>query len=152
MPLEQFEVLVNEGVEAIPDKFRMRIKNVAFLVGEEPTPLQRKQNGLHTDETLLGLYEGIPHPARGVEYGNLVMPDRITIFKRPIEAKARLLVQEGFSNSVRPHTIAKPEELFRDEVRRLVLDTVWHEVAHHFGLDEEGVERREQERSEGQSH
>lgn len=144
--LEEFESFVKEGVEAIPKKFRARIKNVAFLVHEQPTPKQRREQKLRPRETLFGLYEGIPHPARGEGYGGLVLPDRITIFKQPIEAEARFLLEEQFSNSVLQHTIAKWKEVFRNHVRQLVIDTVWHEVAHHFGLDEAGVEKRERER------
>lgn len=139
---KEFEAFVREGVEAIPEKFRSLIKNVAFLVDDEPTKEQREQNRLAPDETLFGLYEGIPQPARGEGYGGLVMPDRITIFKKPIEEEANLLTKEEFSQPRRP----KLEEVFKKEVRRLVIDTVWHEVAHHFGLDEMTVERRESER------
>ena len=142
---EEFESFVVEGVQAIPEKFRALIQNVAFLVDDEPTEEQRKENHLHPGETLFGLYEGIPRPARGEEYGGLVLPDRITIFKHPIEEEANLCVEEQFSNSVHVYTLAKPE-LFKKEVRQHVIDTVWHEVAHHFGLDEDAVERRENER------
>ena len=147
---EEFESFVKEGVEAIPKKFRTRINNAAFLVHERPTAEQRRQNKLRPRETLFGLYEGIPHPARGENYGGLVMPDRITIFKQPIEAEARLLTDEYFSKYLRPHAFAKRgaewEQAFRDNERKLVTKTVWHEVAHHFGLDEERVARRESER------
>ena len=146
IPLEKFESFVRDGVEAIPSKFCARIKNAAFLVRERPTAAQRRQNGLRPGETLLGLYEGIPHPARGEGYGGLVLPDRITIFKGPIEAEAHSLVEEYFGNGRRPRTSATLSEMFKEEVRRLVIDTVWHEVAHHFGLDEAGVARRERER------
>lgn len=122
--LEEFEAFVREGVAAIPEKFRSLITNVAFLTDEEPTARQRAENSLSSEETLLGLYEGIPRPARGENYGGMVLPDRITIFKKPIES----------------------ESASREEVRRCVIDTVWHEVAHHFGLDEEAVEKRERER------
>ena len=143
---EEFESFVREGVEAIPQKFRPRINNVAFLVYAEPTARQRKQNKLHPQETLFGLYEGIPHPARGENYGGLVMPDKITIFKEPIESEARLLLKEQFSNNIRSYTTADRKEMFGREVRKLVVDTVWHEVAHHFGLSEEKVEERERKR------
>ena len=148
--LEEFESFVQEGVEAIPEKFRSRIANVAFLADDEPTSLLRQENKLRSDETLLGLYEGIPRPARGEGYGGMVLPDRITIFKKPIEEEATLFLEEQFSNSIRSYTIATSEndseEEFKKEVRRIVTDTVWHEVAHHFGLDEKTVERRERER------
>src|SRR3989338_1139690 len=103
---KEFEAMVACGVQEIPPKFRTRIKNAVFLTVDEPTAAQRKEQGLEADETLLGLYEGIPHPARGVEYGNLAMPDKITIFKKPIEIEATFLVEEYFSNSVRSYTIA----------------------------------------------
>ncbi len=122
--LEEFESFVREGVEAIPEKFRTLLSNVAFLIEDEPTEKQRRENNLHTHETLFGLYEGVPRPARGEGYGGLVLPDRITIFKKPTEEAAGS----------------------REGVRKIVCDTVWHEVAHHFGLDEEGVARRERER------
>lgn len=123
---EEFESFVKEGVDAIPEKFRSLIKNVGFFVDNEPTVTQRRQNHLRPGETLLGLYEGIPRTVRGAEYGGLVMPDRITIFKKPVEAEA----DTG------------------EKVRQLVIDTVWHEVAHHFGLGEREVERREKAKKE----
>lgn len=146
---EEFEDFVGEGVEAIPEKFRSLIKNVAFLVNEEPSAEQRKQNHVGDDETLFGLYEGVPRPARGEEYGGLVLPDRITIFKKPIEEEATLLTDEKFSKIGRPSDFAKREGVFRKYVQNIVSDTVWHEVAHHFGLDESAVERREEERERG---
>lgn len=124
---KEFEEFVKDGVAAIPPRFRHVISNVAFLVDNEPTKEQLRENGIPDGDTLLGLYEGIPHTARGALYGNLALPDRIWIFKRPIEQIAKT----------------------RDEVRREVIDTVWHEVAHHFGLDEDAVERREDERDRG---
>jgi len=136
---KEFETFVSEGVVAIPERFRHLIDNVAFLVDEAPTLEQLRENGIPEGDTLLGLYEGIPHTARGVEYGNLALPDRIWIFKRPIEAKA-------LEDQDSPET---SRDVFREEVRRIVSDTVWHEVAHHFGLDEEAVERREWERGVG---
>ena len=144
--LKEFEAFIREGVEAIPDKFRSRIVNVAFLADEEPTEAQRKENKLHSGETLFGLYEGIPHPARGEGYGGMVLPDRITIFKKPIEMEATLFVKEQLGIRMRPHTNAKQKEMFKREVKKHVIDTVWHEIAHHFGLNEYEVERREQER------
>ena len=124
---EEFERFVGEGVEAIPERFRTLIENVAFLVDDVPTEEQRRENHLHPNETLLGLYEGIPRPARGEGYGGLVLPDRVTIFKTPIEEA---------SDS-------------KEDVRKYVIDTVWHEIAHHFGLDEAAVEKRELERQKG---
>jgi predicted Zn-dependent protease with MMP-like domain len=143
---EEFESFVREGVEAIPPRFRHRIHNVAFLVESEPTKEQLRGNNVPKGDTLLGLYEGVPRPARGEEYGRLTFPDRITIFKKPIEEEARLLVDEHSGSKLRSQTHTEQENVFKGEVRRLVMNTVWHEVAHHFGLDEFAVERRERER------
>ena len=112
---EQFEGLVEQAVAAIPARFANHLENVAFLVAPEPTPEQLEAGGAwHGDEgeTLLGLYEGIPLPERDGGY-NMVLPDTITVFKRPHELTARDLAE------------------LRDEVHQ----TVWHEVAHYFGLD-----------------
>lgn len=142
---KEFETFVAEGVAAIPGKFRVLIKNVAFLVAYRPTLKQRRQNDLRTDETLLGLYEGIPRTARGEEYGGLALPDRITIFKRSIEEVAHDWTAERILNK-RTLVHYKGARIFRERVRQIVIDTVWHEVAHHFGLNETAVEKREKER------
>ena len=118
-----FEKLVFEGVDAIPEPFRSKIENVAFFIMDKPTPEQRKQFHLDRHHTLLGLYQGVPQTVRGVHY-HLALPDKITIFKEPILAL-----------SDDPETI-----------RRIVADTVWHEVGHHFGLNEAEVRHKEAER------
>lgn len=123
---EAFEELVREGVLLIPDKFRARIRNVALLVEDEPSAEVRASEGLAEDETLLGLYHGIPATARGDSYGvGETLPDTITLFRIPIEEEAG----------------GDPEE-----VRRVVAETVWHEFAHYFGMDEGQVRLREAER------
>jgi predicted Zn-dependent protease with MMP-like domain len=75
---------------------------------------------------LLGLYHGVPQTARGDIYGiGMTLPDTITLFQIPIEEEA--------GND--------PER-----IKQVVADTIWHEVGHYFGLDEDAVERRERER------
>jgi predicted Zn-dependent protease with MMP-like domain len=127
MTREEFEQLVaGEFERAIPEEFRSYIKNVAFLIEEEPSPELRQQEKLRPHETLLGYYHGIPVPMRGDWYGmGTTMPDTITLFQKPIEEVAR-------------------EE--NKEVARVVRETIWHEVAHHFGFDEARVRARERER------
>lgn len=113
MTSEAFEQLVRDAVESIPPRFAQALNNVAFLVADEPTPEQLRAGGLlHGNQVLLGLYEGIPLPRRGDGY-NLVLPDVITVFQRAHEQVAH-----------------DPQAL-----GRLVHETVWHEVAHYFGLD-----------------
>jgi len=127
MTREEFEQLVEEEfLNAIPEKFRQHIKNVAFLVEDEPSQEVRKQEGLLAGETLLGLYHGIPTPMRGDWYGmGTTMPDTITLYQWPIE---RAALEEGVP------------------VGQVVRDTIWHEGAHHFGMDEHTVRHREENR------
>lgn len=113
---EAFNDLVSEAIDAIPKKFSENIKNLAFVVEDYPSIEQRTKLGLHSQQTLFGLYEGIPLTKRSSNY-NWVLPDKITIFKKPAEA---------FSQNL-------------DELREHIKHTVWHEVAHYFGLDHDQI-------------
>ncbi|HEV8677389.1 MAG TPA: metallopeptidase family protein [Candidatus Paceibacterota bacterium] len=126
MPREEFEKLVAEEFEgAIPEEFRPKIHNVAFLIEDEPSKEDREREGLHPHETLLGLYKGVPHTARGDFYGmGATLPDTITLYQLPIEDEAAEL---------------------NVPIRRVIRETIWHELAHHFGMDESAVRRREDE-------
>jgi predicted Zn-dependent protease with MMP-like domain len=119
----EFEKLVAEGVDEIPEKFLKLIENVAIVVEDEPSIRQRRELKLRKGHSLLGLYEGVPRTAWGRK-DSLVMPDKITIFMIPI-----LEVAES-----------------GEDVRTIVRDTVWHEIAHHFGLDEREVRASERKR------
>jgi predicted Zn-dependent protease with MMP-like domain len=139
----RFEQLVSEGIEAIPPRFLKKLENVAVVIADTPTREQLKQNHIPEDETLLGLYEGIPLVERGEAYGGLVLPDKITIFKLPI-------LDEAAKSSRHGGMIARPTKGgFRGddehEIRRVVKETVWHEIAHYFGYDDEEIEEREEE-------
>lgn len=127
MTQEEFEQLVAQEWEpAIPEKYRHLIKNVAFLVEDEPSAEVREREGLQEGETLLGYYQGIPHTARGDHYGvGMTMPDTITLYRLPILEEAA-------------HT-GLP-------VTQVIRDTLWHEVAHHFGYDEHAVRDKEHRR------
>ena len=107
---EKFESLVSDAIDNLPGENIDHLDNVAIVVEDWPTPLQL-QKGEVTRGTLFGLYEGVPKPRRGAGY-NLVNPDKITIFKGPL---TRAAVNE-------------------DHLKHLVNNTVWHEVAHHYGL------------------
>ena len=126
MQKAEFEKLVIEGFERLPKWVQEKIKNVALLVEDEPSEDTRTREGLGEDETLLGYYQGVPLSARGEEYGvGMVMPDTITLFQKPIEEAAH---EDGM------------------DVRQVVADTIWHEFAHHFGMDEHEVRGREEKR------
>src|SRR3989344_8501860 len=128
MERKEFEKLVAEGFERLPQWVREKIKNVALLVEDEPSEEDRKAEGLSDEETLLGLYKGIPLSARGEHYGvGPTMPDTITLYQMPIEQAA-----------------AEDNK----DVRDVVAETIWHEFAHHFGMDEGEVRAREQGRKD----
>lgn len=91
---EVFEQIVGEAMDAQPEKYMLRLKNVVFVVDDDPTPEQRTKLHLHNNQTLWGLYEGIPQTARGNSY-NLVLPDKITIFKNPILASSNTLMAKS---------------------------------------------------------
>ncbi len=121
---KEFERLVAEGIDAIPERFLAKLKNVAVVIADLPTEEQLKENGIPEGDTLLGLYEGVPLTERGEGYGGMVLPDKITVFKIPT-------LEEAGED--------------KDEIRRVVKETVWHEIAHYFGYDDEEIERREDE-------
>lgn len=107
MPRSQFEALVESALKSLPSRFRSRLKNLAVLVEDWPSPGRRGR-------TILGLYHGVPYPHRGPFYGN-VGPDIIVIYQGPIEEVCSTL----------------------EEVEAKVREVVLHEVGHYFGLDEE---------------
>jgi predicted Zn-dependent protease with MMP-like domain len=125
MNREAFEQLVAEEFpNAVPEKFLSVLKNIVFLVDDEPSLEMRHERGLLPHETLLGLYRGIPTTERDTFYGvGGTLPDTITLFQRPIEE------------------VAAAENV---DVRRVIRDTLWHEVAHHFGYDELQIRGREE--------
>jgi predicted Zn-dependent protease with MMP-like domain len=115
--------LVARGVQTLPEQFRSKIANVAILIEDEPSERVRCEEKLAENETLLGLYHGIPLSERGDWYGvGETLPDTITLYKKPI-------LDEAHNN---------PEE-----VERVVFETIWHEFGHYFGLDEYEVRKRE---------
>lgn len=130
MEQAKFERLIEEGYEKLPAWVREKIQNVAILVEDEPSDEVRAMEGLGDDETLLGYYQGIPLTARGEGYGvGMTMPDTITLYQRPIEDAA---AEDGLS------------------VAQVIAETIWHEFAHHFGMDEREVRLREGQRDNPQ--
>ena len=131
MTRDAFKKLVQEGFFLIPKKFRMRIQNVALLVEDEPSEEMRIREKLSEDETLLGLYRGVPNTARGDTYGvGPTLPDTITLFQLPIEEAAR---EDG------------------EDVCNVIAETIGHEYPHYFGMEEDEVGFRESTRTRGSS-
>jgi len=116
---ETIEQIINQAIKNLPKPYVDHLENVAFIVEEEPSPTQRQLLKLRSDQTLFGLYEGTPLSKR---HGAVkLLPDKITIFKRPLEFA---------SNSI-------------SELTSRVSRTVWHEVAHYYGLDHKRIKELE---------
>ena len=115
MELQRFENLVRQAIEELPSTFLQRMDNLDVIVEDWASPSQLIGSGIEEKESLLGLYEGIPLPDR-YDY-NLALPDKITLFKKAIES------------------ICETDEQVVTEVR----DTVIHEIAHHFGIDDQSL-------------
>ena len=113
---EEFEELVLDAVAELPEELLSHLDNVAILVEQWPSAEQMAEHGLESRDELMGLYEGIPLTDRAGY--NLVLPDKITIFQGPLEAMCST----------------------REEIAAEVQLTVAHEIAHHFGLDDERLE------------
>ena len=109
----RFEHLVAKAVDGLPEEFHMRLENIDVVVADQPTNAQLTKLNRKRGETLLGLYEGVPLTRRSQHYG-MVVPDKITIFQKPIEAQCQNDIQ------------------IISEIRRVVL----HEIAHHFGISD----------------
>jgi len=129
---KHFEEIAAEEFARVPEHFKRKVENVALLVEDEPSAKTRAAEGLKDDETLLGLYHGIPANARGDFYSG-VLPDTITLYYLPLLEEAAFLQKERRAES---------EEA---AVRLAVRETLWHELGHYFGLDEEEVHEREAE-------
>ncbi len=112
---EQFSVLIAEVMDELPKEHMAAVENVAIVYADEPTPEQREKLRLRNDQSLFGLYEGVPLARRQGMTG--FPPDKITIFKLPI-------LQHVSSYS---------------ELRSQVKHTLWHEIAHYFGLDHPAI-------------
>jgi predicted Zn-dependent protease with MMP-like domain len=112
-PHVRFEELVDRALAGIPSPFREYLAEVAIVIDDEPSPDQLRQNGMDPDESMYGIYEGVPRTEYGADW--VTMPNRITLFRLPLE--------EDFPD---------PDDL-ADEVRI----TVIHELAHHLGIDDD---------------
>jgi predicted Zn-dependent protease with MMP-like domain len=115
---QRFHALVSRVVRDLPESVRHLLDNVAIVVEEEPAPEHLEDAGLDPDDELFGLYQGIPQTDRGTGY-SLVAPDRILIFLGPLERACAS----------------------RQEFEAQIRITVLHELGHHLGFDEEGLDR-----------
>ena len=117
MTRKEFEKVVQDALDALPEALRRKIDNVEIRIAESPSPRQAREWGRGRLPPLYGLYEGTPYGERGPDY-SLRLPDRITLFRRAIERDCRT----------------------RPEMIRCIRETVLHELGHYFGLDDEQLE------------
>jgi len=121
---EEFDALVTRAMDELPQEYISQLDNVAITYDDEPSDEQIERMKLDNNHLLLGLYEGIPQTHRGAGY-SLVLPDKITLFKKPILAVVRT-----------------KEELF-EQIKR----TLWHEIAHHYGLNHDRIDALESDKN-----
>ncbi len=121
MTREKFEQLVADAITLIPKRFRREMKNIAIIVEDEPSADLLEEMEIEPPDSLYGLYQGTPLPERTAGWGN-TLPDCVTLFQKPIE--------EDCDDD--------------DDVRRVIGETLIHEVGHYFGLSEEEIEEIEE--------
>ena len=114
--LATFEALVDRAIASIPAPYRDALREVAIVIEDEPSDEQLEENGLAPDETMYGLYEGVPRTDYAADWA--ASPNRITLFRAPLE--------EDFPDA--------------RELQAEVRMTVLHELAHHLGIDDERLD------------
>ncbi len=113
---DQFSALIGKALDELPEEFVSKLDNVVITYEDNPSLDQRKKLRLRCDQSLFGLYEGIPLTKRNAAY-NLVLPDKITLFKTPLL-----------------RTSSDEQSFFKN-----IKHTLWHEIAHYFGLDHDQI-------------
>lgn len=121
--LKEFEELISEAVNNLPENFKEKMENIAIAIEDLPSQELLIEMKIKSPYGLLGLYRGVPYPRRGIWYRD-VLPDKIIIFKKPIEVRCR------------------NREDIKESVRRVVI----HEIGHYFGLNEADLRKIERER------
>ena len=120
MNRDEFEKVVQEVFDSLPERFHETMDNVHIVVEEVPPVRFSSRKGIRSGGLLLGLYEGIPLTRRGVDYGMYpVVPDRITLFRQNIEA------------------VARDDQDLRARIR----ETLIHEIGHYYGMSESEIRR-----------
>lgn len=117
---DEFSTLIGNALDELPDKYTSRLDNVVITYEDEPTIAQRKKLKLACNQSLFGLYEGVPLTKRGNGFSGQ-LPDKITLFKLPL-------------------LYASSDD---DDFKKRIKHTLWHEIAHYFGLDHERIHELE---------
>jgi len=128
MTRDQFRRLVEEAIDTIPPKFAREIRNVAIVVEDTPSQALLDEMEMEPDDTILGLYQGIPLPEREAAHGN-TLPDLITLYQTTIEEECD----------------------DDDDIVVAIGETLIHELGHYFGLSEEEIMEIEERYWRGES-
>lgn len=115
---EEFDQLIQRALGELPGDYVKNLDNVAITYADDPSPEQLARNHVGPHSLLLGLYEGTPQTSRYAASYTGVLPDKITIFKNPIRY------------------VTHDDESFFEQIKR----TVWHEIAHHYGLEHKHID------------
>ena len=118
---EQFDQLITRAMDELPQEYITGLQNVVIVQADEPTPEQLEKMKIDQNHLLLGLYEGIPLTQRGSGFSGM-LPDKITLFKHPILK-----------------VVGNDDELL-EQIKR----TLWHEIAHYYGLNHSHIDALEQ--------
>lgn len=114
---DQFKAMIRRAMGELSQEHIDALENVAILIADDPSPEQRHKLELRGSDLLFGLYEGIPRTRRsGYESG--ILPDTITLFKKPIM------------------TVSRNDQELYEQVKR----TLWHEIAHYYGISHEEMD------------
>ena len=117
MDEQEFEMLVADALDQLPQEFLRKLKNVDVIIESWPSPYHLKAVKAHPHTLLLGLYQGVPQTKRTL---SVQMPDKITIFSGPILAVAQN----------------------QQQIPQIVSNVVQHEIAHHFGMSEKALRQK----------
>lgn len=121
---QEFSRLIGDALDQLPDKYTSKLSNVIISYEDEPSIEQRKKLKLACNQSLFGLYEGVPLTKRGNGFSGQ-LPDKITLFKLPL-------------------LYASTDQ---DDFKKRIKHTLWHEIAHYFGLDHERIHELELNRA-----
>jgi predicted Zn-dependent protease with MMP-like domain len=114
----EFDELITKAINELPQNYIKGLQNVAIVMADDPTPEQIQKMKIDNQHMLLGLYEGIPLTQRGSNY-TFVLPDKITLFKNSILA------------------VTHNENELLEQIKR----TLWHEIAHYYGLSHDRINK-----------